>query len=306
MFSLADANAHPTLSRLLALQQDVWPDHEKFLGMRFGAGANLEFAEEIAGLVERLASDLRLFATDYRWLCERLNEEELHFRRTGQYRLSKFEDALREVYSNHEFMSRYMHGVLLSHLWWSNHSQVMEYYSRTFLPENPTGYSHLEIGPGHGLLLYFAARDPRCKSVTGWDVSEASLDATRSGFRRIGVTRDVRLVQRDLFDAPSTDERHDSIVISEVCEHLENPKLALEKLRGHLAPGGRLFVNVPVNSPAPDHIYLFSTPEEGVDLVRSAGYRIQSTKFFPMTGYTEARARSAKLTISCVVVGTLD
>jgi 2-polyprenyl-3-methyl-5-hydroxy-6-metoxy-1,4-benzoquinol methylase len=303
MAQLQDLSAYPDLERLVRVQLDVWPDHERFIATRL-AQASLSFAEEVAGLIGRIAPSLRDFATDYQWLCGRLYEEELYFRRTGAYRLSRFEDAVREVYANREYMSRYMNAVLLSHLWWENHSRVIEYYSRDFLRALPDDYTHLEVGPGHGLLLYFAARDSRCWQVTGWDVSEASLDATRACLQRLHVTRDVRLVKRNLLDAPTGGERFDSIVISEVCEHLEDPRAALASLRDHLAPKGRLFVNVPVNSPAPDHIYLFSTPEEGVDLVASAGYQIVETRFFPMTGHSEARARKSKSTISCVVVAS--
>ncbi len=71
----------------------------------------------------------------------------------------------------------------------------------------------------------------------------------------------------------------------------------------HIAPGGRLFVNVPVNSPSPDHIYLLNTPEEAVTMVRNSGYEIAEQRFFPMTGHSETRARKNKLSISCVIVG---
>jgi len=271
--------------------------------MRFAA-ANLAFADRVAGLVERMTDDLARVALDYRWMCDRLNEEELHFRRTGQYRLASFDDANREVYSNADYMQRYMNGVLLSHIWWDNHARVMEYYADTFLRTNRESYRHLEVGPGHGLLLYFAASDPRCHSATGWDVSETSIAATRSMLGRLGVTRATNLVRQNIFDAASSEDQFDSIVISEVCEHLEDPKAALEQLRARLAPGGRILVNVPINSPAPDHIYLLKTPEEGVELVRAAGFEISSTVLFPMTGVNEQRARKMRATISCVVIGT--
>jgi len=304
MLSIQGIADYPALGRLLELQLRLWPDHERFLSMRFAA-ANLAFADRVAALAERVTDDLERVATDYRWLCERMSDEELHFRRTGSYRLTTFEEANREVYSNAEYMQRYMNGVLLSHVWWDNHARVMEYYANSFLAKNREGYRHLEIGPGHGLLLYFAASDPRCSAATGWDVSETSIGATRGMLDRLGITRPVQLVRQNLFDASSSEARFDSIVISEVCEHLENPKLALEQLRTRLAPGGRIFVNVPINSPAPDHIYLLKTPEEGIQLVRDAGFEVESSVLFPMTGFNEQRARKMTVTISCVVVGTV-
>jgi 2-polyprenyl-3-methyl-5-hydroxy-6-metoxy-1,4-benzoquinol methylase len=304
MLSIVDPMRYPALSRAIEVQLRVWPEHEAFLELRFQQ-ADLGFAERLAGLVARVTDSLEEVAADYRWLCDRMNEEELHFRRTNSYRLSTFADANREVYSNGEFMRRYMNGVLLSHIWWDNHARVIEYYANSFLPANRDGYRHLEIGPGHGLLLYLAASDPRCASASGWDVSETSIAATRSMLARLGVTRGVELTRRDLMDGRDSDARFDSIVISEVCEHLEDPRAALVKLSHHLAPGGRLFVNVPINSPAPDHIYLLRTPEESVELVRSAGLSVVSTTLYPMTGLNERRARKLRATISCIVVGTI-
>jgi len=302
MPTFVDSKTHPALDRLVRTQLEVWPEHEKYLSSRFAEAAT-PFAEKVAEAIEKIGESPRELAEDYRWLCGRLYEEELHFRRTGAYRLSRFEDAVREVYANDEFMRRYMNALLISQLWWANHTRVIDTFANRFLPENRADYSHLEIGPGHGLLLYFAAHDPRCRAVTGWDLSEASLDATRAALGRLGVDREVALVKRNLFDRADASQLFDSIVLSEVCEHLEDPKSALEHIRDHLAPGGRLFVNVPVNSPAPDHIYLLRSPEEAVELVKSAGYRVTDTSFFPMTGYSETRARRLKATISCVVVG---
>jgi 2-polyprenyl-3-methyl-5-hydroxy-6-metoxy-1,4-benzoquinol methylase len=303
--SLREAiSAHPSLRRLVELQLSVSSEHERFLTQRFAA-ANLDFADRIAALVVRLAPDLQQLALDYHWLCEEMNKEELYFRRTGEYRLSTFEAANREVYANAEYMRRYMNGVLLSHIFWDNHARVIEYYASSFLPTNRDGYRHLEVGPGHGLLIYLAASDRRCASATGWDVSDTSIAATRTMLSRLGVTRAVELVRQNIFDAVADDQRFDSIVISEVCEHLEDPKAALRQLRARLAPRGRIFVNVPVNSPAPDHIYLLRTPEEAADLVRDAGLEIESVTLFPMTGLTEKQARKLRGTISCVVVGTV-
>lgn len=297
-------SGHPSLRHLVELQLRVSAEHERFLSQRFAA-ANVAFADRIASLVEKLAPDLEELARDYHWLCDEMNKEELYFRRTGEYRLSTFEAANREIYANADYMRRYMNGVLLSHIFWDNHARVIENYASSFLPANRDGYRHLEVGPGHGLLLYLAASDPRCATATGWDVSDTSIAATRTMLARLGVTRPVELVNQNIFDAVADGQTFDSIVISEVCEHLEDPKAALAQLRARLAPGGRIFINIPVNSPAPDHIYLLRTPEEVVELVRDAGLGIESVTLFPMTGLTEKQARKLRGTISCVVVGTV-
>jgi 2-polyprenyl-3-methyl-5-hydroxy-6-metoxy-1,4-benzoquinol methylase len=264
-----------------------------------------EATETIAAMVLRLAGDdLSRVVDGYRWLCKQVLEESYHFRRTGRYRLSSFADAEREVYSNFSLMRKYMDGQLLTQVMWANHTSAFDVYLHEFLSENKDGYRHLEVGPGHGMLLSFALQDPRCESATGWDVSDASLTATREALERLGVPRKATLSRQDVLRTQSS-ERFDSIVISEVCEHLEDPRRALECLRGLLAPRGRIFVNVPANSPSPDHIYLLDTPEQAVELVKSSGFEVSSSWFLPATGHTLERARKAKLAISCVVIGTV-
>ena len=91
-------------------------------------------------------------------------------------------------------------------------------------------------------------------------------------------------------------------MISEVLEHVERPLDALVALRSCLAPGGMIFVNAPVNSPALDHIYLFTQPEDLIEVVEKAGFVVEATRFAPVTGHTEQRARKLKLPISAAVV----
>ena len=193
-------------------------------------------------------------------------EEEIEFRRSGHYRLSTFAEAERTVYSNRDIMTRYMDGLLLSQVLWANHIALLDYYVRDFLGGASAVSSHLEVGPGHGLLLFLASR-VISGCVTGWDVSDTSLQKTRAALDRLGARSGLRLEKRNLVADEALTQPFDSVVISEVLEHLERPDTALATLRRRMSPGGRIFVNAPVNSPAIDHIYLFRTPEELVELV---------------------------------------
>jgi 2-polyprenyl-3-methyl-5-hydroxy-6-metoxy-1,4-benzoquinol methylase len=233
-------------------------------------------------------------------MCEMVLAEEVFFRRNDRYRLSSFADAEREVYADKAFMTRYMNGLLLSQVWWHNHSAVMRYYQDHFLPNNIEGFKHLEIGPGHGLYLVLAANSPKCASANGWDVSESSVALTQHATNVLDPRQPITLSLVNMFDA--REAHFDSIVFSEVLEHLEEPKVALDAIYGHLNPGGRAFINAPCNSPAPDHLSLFRAPEEIVELVKSSGFEIEDTLFAPTTGATLERARKRALAISTVVV----
>lgn len=85
-------------------------------------------------------------------------------------------------------------------------------------------------------------------------------------------------------------------------EHLEQPGEFLASMFEVVKPGFRLFISMPVNSPAPDHIYLARQAEEVVDLISGAGFQIQKMISIPATNNTLERAIKKNLTISVGVV----
>lgn len=305
MFDISRLNDFANLRRLVEKLLEIWPEHARYCETRFrdDPPGFMKRSDELAGLVMKLAEgDLGDFCRDYRWMCEQFVEEELYFRRHKKYRLSTFSEAYEQVYSKSEYMSRYVNGILISQLIWLPHARAFDYFRTDFLPRTPAGGAHIEVGPGHGLFLYFAAQQPAMARLEAWDVSQSSIAATRHALDRLGVTREVTLIEQDVLKAPSRNAEFDSAIISEVLEHLERPDLALQTLRQALKPGGRLFINVPINSPAPDHIYLWRTTEEFTSFVADQGFDIESTQFLPMTGYSLAQALKHQLSISCVVI----
>ena len=295
----------PALSHICGAMLDAWPDHGPFLELRFADSADLSLpiAEEMAELVLRIiGDDLPAFVAGYRWMCEAYVAEDLHFRRTGSYRLSTFEDAYREVYSRADYMSNYLLGMLLSQVLWANQATSFYFYVERFLKRLSPGADYLEIGPGHGLLLYFAARSPLIGSITGWDVSESSLAMTRHTMETIGVQYPFKLELHNILAPPSVQQVYDAVVLSEVLEHLDRPEAALATVFQALKPGGLAFFNVPVNSPAPDHIYYWASPAEVEELVRSIGFTIVDSDAAPTTGYTLERALRRKVTINSLIV----
>lgn len=299
-------NATPdnsALARLLDLQIRETPQHERFLRRRLETvdSDGLKGLNELAEHVSKLIAGLeREHAHDYDWICNVMLEEELHFRRAGRYRLSSFEDAVQQVYSNKELMTHYMRGLLMSQVWWSNHTQSMDFYRTRFLGGNRDGYSHLEIGPGHGLFLYFAAADKRSGDVRGWDISEASIALTADALHKLGLNDLPKLELVDLFKGPTGS--FDSMVFSEVLEHMEDPRAALDVLRTLLAPDGRLFINMPINSPAPDHLFNCDSPEDLEAFIAGSGFKVLDRAFFPATNQSLEAARKKKMTISCAFI----
>jgi len=307
---MIDLASRPNLNTLVADQIGFWPEHEKFLSRSLETRDEqlLDVCEDISGLILRIANntstDLSIWWRDYRYLCEEIVlPEELYFRRHGKYRLSTFEDANRECYANAAMMGRYMNGLLLSSVFWENHARALSYYALQFLPRLPIGARHLEIGPGHGLQLYLAARHPKVGSATGWDISPTSIQKTKFALESMQTPGSVALELRDLF-APKSHEdlgRFDSVVLSEILEHIEDPVAALRSVSEVTRPGGHLWVNVPANSPAPDHIFLFESLEHAEDVVAQAGFQVLDSAAYAMSGVSLERAAKHKLSISCVI-----
>ena len=295
------------LGKLVESQVLANPAHIPFLTRRFQAASEkeLELCNELAEQVLLLAGDeLDEYLTGYDFICEIQKREEVYFRRHGTYRLTSVEQATEEVYSNREYMRKYMRGLLMTQVLWSNHAASMRFYMEEFLAKNREGYRLLEIGPGHGLLLSRAAADPRAASVSAWDLSPASLRESQEALERLGIRQGYTLHVRNLFDSEGMQPQFDAVVLSEVLEHLDEPERALQALKRVMHDGGRLYLNVPINSPAPDHVFLLRSPEEAVSFVRDQGFEIEAAEFFPATNYSLEAARKHALTISVCMVAT--
>lgn len=281
------------------------PDHLNYLEKSFGnrSASTVSLAEKTAFLIERMEGGrLDGLVDGYRWLCEMIQEEELHFRRNGSYRNGSFAEVDAAIYQDRDRMGCYMDGLLATEVLWIQHARAMDFYVNSYLPRLGAGYRHLEIGPGHGLLLHHVAMDPRCGEIRAWDISPASLERTDACLRTMETVNPVMLELGDIMAPPALGQRWDSIVLSEILEHLEDPLEALRNLRRCLEPAGRIYVNVPVNAPTIDHIYLFRSPEEAVELVEKAGFIVDELLLAPGAGYNLARSRSREAAISVALM----
>jgi len=297
--------SYPAIEQVVNATLAAWPEHLGYLEKRFADDRPdfLARCDEFAALGLRVIGQaLSDYVADYRWMCEEFLAEEFFFQRNGHYRLGTFADAFREVYGKPEYMHRYVHGILISQILWHPHAVAFDLFRTRFLADLPKGGTYLEVGPGHGLFLYFAARTPALARLEAWDVSPSSIAETEAALAALGVEREIEIVEQDVLSAAPREGEFDGAVISEVLEHLERPDRALRTLHSALRPGGRIFINAPVNSPAPDHIYLWRSPEEFRSFVEDQGFDIEQAYDLPQTGISLDRARKLNLSISCVVI----
>lgn len=284
---------------------NIWPEHLGYITKSFAGRDSkmLETTEKIASAARQLmAGQEQRFAQDYKLTCERVRAEEIFFYREGRYRLSSFEEANREVYANAAYMREYMNGLLLTQILWCNHTAIFEMFMNRVIGAATQDFDYLEIGPGHGLGIAFAAEATKCRSLEAWDVSETSIEETRNALHRLGVQKPVRLELTNIFTTQLPQRKFDLVVIAEVLEHLEEPQRALEILHNVINDTGRLFITVPLNSPAPDHIYLLRSPEEVTALVQAAGFSIDSMELYATQGRDLKKAFAAQMTVVAGVI----
>lgn len=266
----------PALQKLVALVVDVWPEHETFLLTSFKSRTPdlLETSEAMADVVLRLAAGREeQVAKDYVWLCEQIREEEINFARTDAYRYSTFAETNANVYSDDAFMERYMHGLLYSHVLWYMHVSSLHFFRQRLAARVKPGGKVMEVGSGHGLLIYLTLVELGMAEAVAWDISEVSLSQTRHALESLGTADRARYAIQDMHKVEPDAEKFDLIILSHLLEHLEDPVDALQKLRHAVAKGGYLFVNVPLNAPMPDHLQLFRDPADVIKLLERGGFR---------------------------------
>ena len=88
----------------------------------------------------------------------------------------------------------------------------------------------LEIGSGNGLLCSFTDRDIH------------SLDISQVNNRAYALK-----TEGDVYDMPYSDNTFDTIILSQVLEHLEHPVDALTEINRILTPEGSVIITVPYN-----------------------------------------------------------
>jgi 2-polyprenyl-3-methyl-5-hydroxy-6-metoxy-1,4-benzoquinol methylase len=285
---------------------EIWPAHQKFLEQseKNDNPDQENFREFLAHrIVDTLGTDLRAHVTDYKTMCDGFLEEEIYFRRNGQYRNNSFREVQKFVYDNPSYMQSYMNGLLISSVLFHNHYASFEYFTSEFLNNRPMK-RYLEIGPGHGLGLWLACQREGME-LFALDVSQRSISRTKSFLSKANVdTNSIDFIHEDILKFKSVENgRFDAIVISEVLEHLEDPVEALKKLYELLSFDGSLFLNVPFNSPAIDHLFLYKVESDIVHQISSAGFVIESKKLFPGAGKTLEQAAKLSTAVSfCAIL----
>ncbi len=212
-------------------------------------------------------------ADSYMHLIKEMMIEQVYFQRNSQYRYSTLREADEKVYSNREYMLKYMIGLALSQFLWKNHYAIFKFFISKVAKSQ--GENYLEIGCGHGLFFIEAIKNNGFKSFNAIDLSDTSIDLTENLLLHYfhEKPQNVSLELKNIFDL-DIQCGYDFISMGEVLEHVETPKQLLDKIFTLLSDSGLFFVSTCVNCPAKDHIFLFKNVEEIRGLFRESGFSV--------------------------------
>jgi len=105
----------------------------------------------------------------------------------------------------------------------------------------PLGSRVLEAGCGVGAQTVTLAKNSPGALITSIDISDKSVAVAKQRVMAAGVDN-VQFQQGDIFHLPFGTDSFDHIFVCFVLEHLKEPKVALEKLKECLRPGGTITV----------------------------------------------------------------
>ncbi len=115
---------------------------------------------------------------------------------------------------------------------------VLNWYPQRILKRLQQGRSILELGIGHGITArIFDEVASRHVIIEGASVVIEQFQAEHPDLKCE--------IQHCFFEEFETTERFDYVIMGFILEHVDNPRLVLEKYAQYLEPGGKLFVAVP-------------------------------------------------------------
>ena len=257
----ARVDARRFLQELMIRISDIDPAHGILISNNISKIRQLRLKEfdELLNIINSYFKGISpvVVAEDYMHMVEDMRREMKHFLMTGSYSCKSEAEAFEKVYSNASVMSYYMNALLISQLLWPHHFGMLQFFKKHIYKLLRYKYFHdvLEIGAGHGLYSWIVRNYHYCK-VDIYDISDTALCMTK---KMLGDTVNYTM--------NLTEKKYDLILLGEVIEHCDDPYSMIMKAAAMLFPGGILWISIPINAPAIDHVYLFRSEAEVYDMI---------------------------------------
>jgi SAM-dependent methyltransferase len=138
----------------------------------------------------------------------------------------------------------------------------------------PVGKRVLDIGFGFGLILFSLERSNR---IAGIELARSAVEFARAQAARSGFKEAEFAQYGGSGLLPLPDASYDLIVCSHVLEHVPDDRFILREIGRLLAPGGRTFLNVPINEEHfadPNHVRKYTVPGFR-SLLKEMGFEVE-------------------------------
>lgn len=298
------SNSRPLLDELVQQIIRINPLQSKFLAASISGASDEELDDLIAYIAYSQGEGLSLeyLAASYDLIVKDTLREQVYFQRHKRYRYSTFDEVADSVYFDDEYMGKYMHGLALTSYLWPNHRELHRFFCQTLPADKPGKY--LEIGPGHGMYMVTAMRRTGFDVFHGLDLSPTSVEMTKRliGSGAFGRFDNFDVFEQDFLEGELAPESYAAIVMGEVLEHVEEPKIFLERIRSLATDDAYIFITTPINAPAIDHIYLFESYESIESLVNAAGLSVGNRLLVPYPGLDVEESMQQCLPINVALV----
>ncbi|SKB87307.1 2-polyprenyl-3-methyl-5-hydroxy-6-metoxy-1,4-benzoquinol methylase [Lachnospiraceae bacterium] len=290
---------HTVIDRLTAEISEKNPLQKVYIKGLLENDINDEEIQDLESILNLLTRDhsIEELADAYLLLVGDTMEETAFFLQNGHYRYSTLAEVNEKVYQNTEYMNKYMLGLLISGYLWKNHLAINRWFKQTIAKFH--GKNYLEIGPGHGRYFLEAINLGNFDHYTGVDLSPSSIKLAES-FIEMNKTSDAKqyeLICADI-NKYEFDSLFDGVSISEVLEHVEDPRSLLRRIHEITNEGADIYVSVPINAPEIDHIYLFKSNEEVFKMVEEEHFTIKDYFYVTSNGASYEKAQKKRIAVN--------
>jgi 2-polyprenyl-3-methyl-5-hydroxy-6-metoxy-1,4-benzoquinol methylase len=260
---------------------------------------------EIAGIPARLIyhlckgdiNQITQAVQGYIRFCDTFKQKQIEFVRNQTYSYQNFDEVNADVYQNETYMEQtYYPALLFSYLFSSNYFEILRTFYHEFIPlaKQKQGKT-CEIGIGHGLLSSLLLKNNPHLQGTGMDISPVAKKVSA----QVNQYFDIPHIPVFIEDATQNiSEKDNSVMIcAEVLEHLPNPKKLLDNIYDSLSQDGLFFLTASINMESVDHLYLFQSDEEVIQMVQEAGFKVlqRNIAFLTAQNYRQDTALQQRL-----------